>query len=124
VSDNQNRLAARESGAARRLGRLFRFERVGAFDRRPIETVRRLIARRGRALEELVRLDAERRSLAMPPSPELGAALAELAREVDRSRGSCLGRIDALADVLRPRQRVGAATGLRGSADGRLLGRG
>jgi hypothetical protein len=113
-----------ESRAARRLGRLFRIERVGCFERRPIETVWRLIRRRARLVDELIRLDSERRSQAAPGSVELGVAIGELAGEVDRSQRRCVDRISALAGELRRQQAGGIATGLRDGADGRLLGHG
>jgi predicted transcriptional regulator len=57
-------------------------------------------------------------------SVELAAAMAELAREVDRSQARCVDRITTLAGELGWRQASGIATGLRDDADGRLLGRG
>jgi hypothetical protein len=113
-----------ESRAARRLGRLFRMERVGCFERRPIETIWRLIRRRARLVDELIRLDAARRSRAAPGSVELGAAIEELGSEVDRSQTRCVDRITVLVGELGRRQAGAIATGLRDGADGRLLGHG
>jgi predicted transcriptional regulator len=113
-----------ESRVACRLSRLFRLERDGRLERQPIETVRQVIGRRARLIDELMRLDAERRSLAAPLAAELAAAIGELAREARRSRFFCGARIEALAAGLRRRQGAGTATGLRDGADGRLLGSG
>jgi hypothetical protein len=124
MTETGNRLELIESRAARRLGRLFRMERVGCFERRPTETVWRLIRRRARLVDELIELDAERRSQAAPGSVELGAAIEELVREVDRSQNWCVDRITALAGELRRQQAGGIATGLRDGADGWLLGHG
>jgi hypothetical protein len=122
MTEPEGTLELIESRAARRLGRLFRMERVGCFEGRPIETVWRLIRRRARLVDELIRLDAERRSQAAPGSVELGVAIGELVREVDRSQTRCVDRITALAGELRRQQAGGVATGLRDGADGRLLG--
>jgi hypothetical protein len=124
MSDADIELATRESRAARRLGRLLRIERAGRFERQPVETSWRLIGRRARLIDELMRLDAARRSLAAPASPELDAAIRELAGEVDRLHVRCVLRLDALGDEIRGRRGEGMATGLRDGVDGRLLGRG
>ena len=116
-------LVIRETRTIRRIGRLFRLERAGRFERRPMETIRRLIARRGRLVEELTEMETRRRLLGGPLPPELGAALDELANEVGATRQSCEARIDGLDAELRRRRGEGTATGLRGGG-GLLLGRG
>ena len=112
----------RERCIAGRLGRLFKIERSGGFDRRPAETVRRLIERRSTLVHELLLLDAERRSLASPRSAELRQVLRELAREVSRSLPSAQIKLNELGRDLRLRQGSGFTTGIRDSATGRLLG--
>lgn len=115
-------LAMRECRAARRLSRLFRIERLGRFERHPIETVRQLIGRRAVLVDELAQLEAKRRALAAPLPAALDAALGELAREVDAARQSCLARAEQLAAELGQRRGEGRATGLRGGGAGQLLG--
>src|SRR5580700_3957662 len=107
------RLTAIESRAARRLGRLFRIERAGRFERRPIETVGRLVQRRAGLIDELIRLDAERRTRAISGSVELDAAIGELQQEIDRSQTHCIARIAASAAELGQPHAGGIATGLR-----------
>jgi len=124
MTDGAGELALRESRAAGRLGRLFRIERAGRFARRPVEIVWRLIGRRARLVDELMRLDAARRLLAAPIPAELDAAIGELAREVDQSRALCVARVGTLGGELERRRGAGTATGLRDRGDGRLLGSG
>jgi hypothetical protein len=115
----------REIRLARRLERLFRVERTGGFARRPAATVRRLVERRGAVVAELLALDAARRGSAPPPLPaELGDALAELGREVKRSMTQAGQQQADLLAELRRRRPGGGSSGLRGGADGRLIGRG
>lgn len=118
-------LAIRESRAARRLGRLFRLERAGAFARWPAETVWRLIARRGTLVAELSELERQRAGAAASPLPELEAALGELAREVELSRERAEALVAELGAELRARRSAGVATGLRDDGgQSRLLGHG
>jgi hypothetical protein len=114
----------RESRAARRLGRLFRIERAGGFDRRPAAVVQRLIERRGSLVEELLLLDAMCRSLDLPRSVELEQALEDLASEVGRSLCHSQTRVERLYTDLRLRHGAGFSTGVRDGAGGLLLGRG
>ena len=114
----------RETRAARRLGRLFKFERGGAFDRRPAATVRRLLERRAAIVTELLFLDRMRRSLPAPNSAALEEALRELASEVQRSRQHFEIRIGRLDADLRLFGGGGSPTGIRDSAAGCLLGQG
>jgi hypothetical protein len=114
-----------EGRTVRRLFRLFRWERIGAYARRPMATVWRLIERRGALLAELSRLDRRRRALAVPPSPELDAALRGLHRETELSRERAEQVVAATHGELCVRRGADSATGLRDrSADSRLLGRG
>jgi len=124
MSNRARELTERESRVARRLYRLFRIERAGGFERRPIEIARRLIDRRGRLINELIQLDAERRSLVGPDTLELDASLGSLAREVYEAQARCTARIEAIGDELVRRRSAGGVTGLRGSAGGQLLGQG
>lgn len=116
---------ARQSRIVRRLGRLFRFERAGAFARRSAGTAWRLIARRGELLAELSRMERRRRDAQVPPSPDLDAAVKELADEVALSRTYGETLVAGLEGELRARRRLDAKpSGLRGSGGGRLLGSG
>lgn len=117
---------ARQSRIVRRLGRLFRFERAGAFARRPAGTAWRLIARRGELMAELLRIERHRREARVPPSPDLGDAVTELATEVALSRSYGETLLSGLSAELRARRGVSAPSGLRdgGGGGGRLLGRG
>jgi hypothetical protein len=117
-------LMRREIAIARRLARLFRLERSGHLRRRPVETARRLIDRRGRLIDELTQLEERRRSLAPWVPDELGLTMRALAQEVERGEQRCL---EFLAEIGARRSQLrgeGTATGLRDGADGRLLGRG
>jgi len=110
---------------ARRLGRLFRLERAGAFSRRSAETAWRLIARRGELMAELIPDRAspprgagagvgrfrEQRSTNWPPRSRLS-----------RTYGETL--VAGLGAELRARRGETAPSGLRHSGGGRLLGRG
>jgi hypothetical protein len=124
MSNAATQLALVQIRTVRRLGRLFRVERTGRLERRPFEVSQRLIGRRAGLVDELVRLDAARRSLAVPPSDELSAAIRDLAGEVDRLQALCAARIEALTLELRQRRGAGQATGLRDGAGGRILGSG
>lgn len=122
--DDATVLLRREYRMARRLARLFRIERAGGFARRPGDVARRLIERRGRVIDDLVRLDARRLSLAPWTSTELDAAIGALAREVGRAEQRCREVLAELGAELRRRRGLGTATGLRDGAGGRLLGSG
>lgn len=115
--------ARAQSRIARHLGRLFRFERLGRFARRPAETVWRLVHRRAELMAELSALERGRREAEAAPSPELSLAVRELAGEVDRSRTYGETLAAGLGAELRARRGAGAASGLRGTG-GRLLGSG
>jgi hypothetical protein len=122
--DPVTELMRTEIAIARRLARLFRLERSGHLRRRPVETVRRLIDRRGRLIDELTQLEERRRSLAPWVPDELGSTMGALAQEVERGEQRCL---EFLAEIGARRSQLrgkGTATGLRDGADGRLLGRG
>lgn len=108
---------------ARRLGRLFKIERVGALDRRGYEIGQRVIARRAALLGELIRLDTRQRRSASPRSAALEQTLAELAQEVDVSLRVAQSRVQRLRNDLRLRLGEGRATGIRDNSNGRLLGK-
>ncbi len=124
MGDDGSDLMTRESRAARRLGRLFRIERAGGVDRLSAEIIRRMVDRRGALFDELRRLETARRVRIPVPSPELAAALGDLAREVGQSLPLAETRVERLGAELRLSRGEGVATGLRASADGRLLGQG
>jgi hypothetical protein len=113
----------REKCLAQRLARLFKIERDGGFDRRSVETVQRLIKRRDAIVEELLSLDGMRRSLGLLHSAELEQALQQLAREVNFSSCFAEMKLDRLGRDLRARSGEGLPTGIRDSANGRLLGK-
>jgi hypothetical protein len=117
-------LDAAESRIMRRLGRLFRIERTGGFDRRPTATVRRLVERRGALIDRLIALDDRRGAVFAPRSGGLDEALADLRREVERARPHAQTRAQRLTAELRLRRGGGVPTGLRGGAGGQLLGKG
>jgi hypothetical protein len=122
--DSETEIIVRESRAARRLGRLFKIERAGGFDRRPVATVERLIERRGILVSELLLIDGMRRALNSPRSAELEQALAELAREVSGSLHGSQTQVERLNAELHLRRGKGMPTGVRDGASGLLLGRG
>jgi hypothetical protein len=124
MTDNAHELTTRESRLARRLRRLFHIERAGGFERRPAEIVWRLIGRRGQLVDELIRLDAARRTLAAPTTAALDVAIGKLAHEVREAHARCAARIEAIDDELAQRRAAGGTTGLRDGASGRLLGQG
>jgi hypothetical protein len=117
-------LAMRECRVARRLARLFRIERSGGLARRPKDVVQRMVDRRARLIDELVRLEECRRSLEPRTLPELDVAMGTLAREVDSTQQHCLERLAEIGDELRRRRGIGIRTGLRDGTSGQLLGRG
>jgi len=120
--DPGTELMQREILVARRLARLFRIERSGHLRRRPAETARRLIDRRGRLIEELAQLEERRRSLAPWVPDELDLMMGALAQEVERGEQRCLEFLAELGARLRRLRGEGTATGLRNGGDGRLLG--
>jgi hypothetical protein len=124
VTDEEGELMQREIRTARRLVQLFRAERSGRFARRPAETARRLIDRRGHLVDELLRIDARRRSVARETPSELELEMGALAVEVGRAEQCCLDLLTRLDAELRRVRGEGPTTGLRDGAAGRLLGRG
>lgn len=111
--------------AAHRLCRLFRIERAGGFARCSAAAVRRIVARRGALIEGLIEgVTAFERPGSDGPSLALLQALAELADEAQLSRALAEARVVRLQAELELRRGEGRATGLRGAAEGRLLGRG
>ncbi len=107
---------------ARRLVRLFRIERGGRLDRRPVATARHLIARRGALIAALVAGDEPGRSGGTRGLPALDDALRELAFEIGRCRPPAEQRFQELAAELRLRHGETTASGLRRDGGGRLLG--
>jgi hypothetical protein len=124
MTDTETNAMIRECRLARRLGRLFRIEHGGGLERRPAETVGRLIERRGLLVEELMRLEANRRSFNPWVSTELDLAMGILARAVGVLTPLTEARAERLFSELRLRRGAGIASGLRDRADGRALGHG
>jgi hypothetical protein len=120
----ETELMRREIQLARRLARLFRIERSGHLMRRPVDTARRLIDRRELLIAELTQLEERRRLLAPRVSSELDPAMAALAQETERCEQHCLEVLAEIGAKVSRLRGAGTATGLRDSADGRLLGRG
>jgi hypothetical protein len=116
-------LTRQEVWAARRLARLFRIERSGRLNRNPREAVRRLAERRGLLIDELTRLDQQRRLLGPHPQTELDSAMGELTREVGQAEQFCLALLGELRDELDGLRGKGSPSGLRDGAAGKLLGR-
>jgi hypothetical protein len=124
MTDDAAMLVTQEYRVACRLARLFRIERSGRFSGRSSQTVQRLIERRGRLVDTLVRIDAARRSLVPGKTAELDLAMGELAKEVGSAEQRCIELLAELGEELRRRRGVPAATGLRDGAFGQLLGHG
>ena len=125
MADTAEALAQQEQRLARRLARLFRFERTGRFRRWPNEVTGRLVGRRGELIDELMRLERRRRSFEPWNLGELDTAMGVLSREVEFGEQRCLERLAELGAELDRRRGIGAATGLRGDGGaGQLLGRG
>src|SRR5665213_1466119 len=93
-------LMRQEVRAARRLARLFRIERAGRLGRRRRETARLFVERRGVLIDELLRLEARRRSVAPGIPTELDLAMGALRLEVDRAEQSCLALLARLETEL------------------------
>jgi hypothetical protein len=117
-------ISTQQSRVARRLGRLFRFERSGRFARCPAETVWRLIARRATLMAELTGLERRRHEVEPVPPPELSAAVSELAGEVALAREYGEALVAGLGVELSARRGQRPSSGLRDGGGGRLLGSG
>jgi hypothetical protein len=124
MSGEEAMLMRQEVQAARRLARLFRIERSGCLARRPGETGRQFLDRRGVLVDELARLEAKRQSIAPGTPTELDLAMDALRLEVDRAEQFCLALLARLGAELGRLRGEGRVTGLRDSASGQLLGRG
>jgi hypothetical protein len=122
-ADAADRQAVRRRLACR-LVRLFRIERAGLLQRRPVATARRLIERRGVLIATLVATQEADSGGENASSAALTAALRELAFETGRCRPPAEQRLHELAAELRLRHGDATATGLRRSGGGRLLGSG
>lgn len=114
----------REIRVARRLVRLFRIERSGGFARRSNATVQQLLERRGVLIDELLRLEAKRRSFTAWTPAELDLAMVALKLEADRAERSCQALFARLGAELGRLHGASEPTGLRDGAGGQLLGRG
>jgi hypothetical protein len=112
----------RQCRTARRLRRLFRIERNGGFDRRPLAAVSRLVARRGALIAELAAHDDRRLLTAVPAPSGLDRDLNALRREVERSLGAAQLRLQRIGKDLRISRGEGSPTGLRDGGAGRHLG--
>ena len=124
MTETKSDLHLRESRTARRLGRLFKIECAGGFDRRPLVTVWQIIERCGALVRELLKLDDLRRSLALSRSAELDQALRDLVRNVKLALNCARNRAEKIDGDLRARRGEGITTGIRSGRDGQLLGRG
>lgn len=124
MTDDAAALERAESRAVRRLARLFRWERTGRLARLPPAVTARLTERRGAVIDQVIRLETRRRSLAPWTTGELDRAMDALALEVERAERHNLARLAELGAELARRRGGGAATGLRDGAAGRVLGRG
>jgi hypothetical protein len=124
MTDVASRLTLLEVHTARRLALLFRIARPGRLQRRSNEAVWRLIRRRRRLLDDLLRFDAERQSAKAPRAAELDMAFAELRREVGDTQENYLAHLEMLDGEIRRRHGAGMTTGLRDAGLGRLLGYG
>ena len=122
--DSATELTQSEIRLVRRLSRLFRCQYSGRLRRRSADAARRLIERRGRLIDELMRMEAKRRSFAQGGHDELDGAMTSLAREVELGKGRCLEVLAELETELTWRRGAGRASGLRDGAAGELLGRG
>jgi hypothetical protein len=111
-----------ERRLVRRLCRLFRIERSGGFDERPVAAVSRLVRRRGALVAELAALDRQRRLAAAPASRALDRDLAGLHREVERSLDPAQARLQRIGKDLRISRGEGSPTGIRDGAPVRHLG--
>jgi hypothetical protein len=124
MPDNERDILAHEGHLARRVGRLFRMERVGRLIGRSEELTRRLRDRRGELIDALIRTDAARRHLGIPISPELQRAIEALWRESGDTKRDADARLDRLrADLLMARG-DGIPSGIRGGAGGRIIAQG
>jgi hypothetical protein len=122
MSEGATESARVEIHAARRLARLFRIERRGGFERRPVTIVSKLIERRGALAAALLRMDRRRRAAAVRPTAALKQALAELADEVQRALPQAQARLEQIGKDLRLSRGEGWPTGIRDSNNGHPLG--
>lgn len=124
MAGGERDIVTHESLLARRIGFLFRLEHVPALARRPASLAQRLRQRRGELIETLMRADAARRALHLPVSAELQQAVEMLWREAGAARRDADARLDLLrADLLRARG-DGVPSGVRNTAQGRVIATG
>jgi len=117
-------LAERERRIMHRLMRLFRIERNGRLERWPIGFVFAFIARRGRCIEDLMALDAERRRSGATTDGTLHDAAQALAREIGDALQPAESRADRLRSDVKAVRGEGRNSGMKGFSTGRILGRG
>ncbi len=115
---------AQELRIMNRLSRLFRVERCGRFRRWPVGLVLALVRRRGRCIETLIQLDAERRHRGAPADVELRHAARALAQEVSNSLPPAETRADRLRSDVKALRGEGETSGMKGFSTGKVLGRG
>jgi hypothetical protein len=123
MSQDERDIVGYEAVLARRIGRLFRYERTATMTRRP-DLMNRLHARRGDLIEALMRADATRRHLRLAITPLLHGALRALWFDIAGARQEADDRLDGLRKELQLARGEGIRSGIRGSAGGRVLGRG
>jgi len=107
-----------------RLSRLFRVERCGRFGRWPMGLVLALVRRRGRCIETLIQLDAERRHRGAPVDVELRHAALALAQEVGNSLPPAETKAGRLRSDVKSLRGEGEISGMKGFSTGKVLGRG
>jgi hypothetical protein len=112
----------REIRSARRLGRLFRIECRGGFDRWPVAIIGKLIERRGALAAAVLQMDRRRRAAAVRPTPALKQALAELADELQRALPEAQARLERIGNDLRLSRGEGRPSGIRDRNNGHPLG--
>ncbi len=117
-------LAEQERRIMHRLVRLFRLERNGRLERWPIGFVFALIARRGRCIDDLMALDAERRRSAATEDGTLHDAARALAREIGDALQPAESRADRLRSDVKALRGEGSNSGMKGFSTGKILGRG
>ena len=117
-------LAERELRVMRRLSRLFRLERDGRLERWPMRFDFALIARRGRCIEELMTLDAERRRCGAAADHRLHGAAQALAQEIDGTLKPTEARAERLRSDVKVLRGEGSNSGKKGFSTGKILGRG
>ncbi|HVA35104.1 MAG TPA: hypothetical protein VNG52_02630 [Stellaceae bacterium] len=117
-------LAEQERRIMHRLVRLFRLERNGRLERWPIGFVFALIARRGRCIDDMMALDAERRRSGATADGTLHDAARALGREIGDALQPAENRADRLRSDVKALRGEGSNSGMKGFSTGKILGRG